>query len=159
LNEGSDNSAVEGKILDLLALVFSTIVISGINIAISGHILGYVLNLDTSGDNHFTIPLPPVLRLEVKGSRVVAGFCAFSLSLLLVGVFLPGLSREVFIERLQATDSRWTAAQSLAAILSVALCVIAGSIKAFAISLFGILAQRKEISESPEERARRLASR
>ena len=84
-----------------LEIVLSTLVISGINIAISGHILGYVLNLDESGDNYFLLPFPPILKLRINGNKVFAGFASFTLSLLIVGCFLPSIAKLIFIENLQ----------------------------------------------------------
>ena len=68
--------------LSALGLLFSVLMLAGINIAISGHLLGFVFNLETSGKEHFTLRIPFVLHLKIKGKQVAAGFAAFSLSLL-----------------------------------------------------------------------------
>ena len=115
-------------VLVILETVLSTLFISGINIIISGHILGYAFGLSTSGKDHFTLYLPPVIRLKVSGKRTFAGFAAFTISLLMVGIFLSEYANQIFIVNLGATESRWTAAQSLAATLSLIFCLLISAV-------------------------------
>ena len=149
------------QVVDVLKIVLSTLVISGINIAISGHILGYVFNLDESGDNYFNLPLRPVLKLRIIGNRVFAGFAAFTISLLIVGFFMPSTAQLIFIERLQATESVWLANQSLAAGISVIGCLVLGAFR----MIYMMIKARKAIqpyemsTPSLQERANNLINK
>ncbi len=138
--------------------LFTTIVISGINILVSGHILGFVLGLGIDGNNHFTIKIPLLLHMQVRGDRVVAGFAAFAVSLLVVGIYMPTVAKLVFIENLQATNEQWTACQGLAAIMGVVGCILLAFVKQLKFSVSTVLSDAQLRPESPEERARKLTS-
>ena len=56
------------QIVDALGLLFSVSMLAGINIAISGHLLGFVFNLEAGGKDHFTLRIPFVLHLK-KGVK------------------------------------------------------------------------------------------
>lgn len=116
-------------ITNALGTVFSILLIAGINIIVSGHLLGFVFDLDEKGDGHFKLPVPPVMNFGVYGNRVIAGFAAFALSFLCVIVFFIDFSIEVFITKLDATLNPLVAAQSLAALISVAVCVFLALIR------------------------------
>ena len=153
-----DESNIAEQVIKVLGLVFSSVVISGINIAISGHILGYVFNFAEEGENHFTLPLPPVLRVRISGNSVFAGFASFTLSLLLVGCLMSEMAVQIFIHQLDATSSKWVACQSLAAGISVILCLVLGGIRWFITDIFNrkrIERMKKDVL-TPEERVRRL---
>jgi hypothetical protein len=125
------------KYLEYLAIIFSTIFISGINIILSGHLLGYVLNLNYESTNSFRLKIPWMLDIKIKGDRVFAGFAAFSISLLIVGIWFTDFANSVFINNLRATDSNWTACQALATSFSLSICLIVGGLK---FSVLGIKA-------------------
>jgi hypothetical protein len=119
------------NIPDRLGVLFSTVFISGINIALSGHLLGYILNLDERGANMFTLKIPFMLTIKIKGNKVIAGFAAFSISLMIVGFWFSDTAALVFMDRLKATESNWTACQALATSISLTFCLVIGGIKFF----------------------------
>jgi hypothetical protein len=123
------SSEVVQKIIDVLSLLLSTIFLSGINIAISGHLLGYVFGLNQDGEDDFTLRIPFMFTIRVKGACVVAGFTAYSLSLAIIGFEFSAAAKRVFIENLSATTSPWNACQGLAAILSVFLCLVCAGVR------------------------------
>lgn len=123
------------KILEYLGIIFSTVFISGINIALSGHLLGYILNLKGSEENKFIMKVPGVLQIKIQGDRVIAGFAAFSVSLIIVGFGFTETAKNVFITNLTATDSVWNACQGLAASISLSFCLVVGAIKFAFISI------------------------
>lgn len=146
------------NIADVLSTVLSTVFISGINIIVSGHILGHIFAFRQTGKNYFTLQVPLMLRLGIRGNRAIAGFAAFTVSLLIVGIFLPDVANRLFIQNMGATDSQWTAIQSLAAAISVVFCLILGALRAIWVSIKSWIQKRKDESAepTPKERARRL---
>ena len=147
----------EAHLVDSLSILLSTVVISGINIAISGQLLGYVLGLNSDASDHFTLRIPYLFRLQAQGRQVAAGFASFSLSLLLVGLELPAVARRVFIDSLQATDKQWIACQGLAAIISVGVCLGLGAMR----TSWSYYSAQVNVIEapSPQERAANLIAR
>ena len=143
------------KLISGLETLFSLLVISGINIVISGHLLGFVFDLDEDKPYYFNIPIPKIFQIGVKGREVIAGFAAFTISLLFVGVFLSDTAREIFIERMEATDSQWTACQSLATGLSVLLCLLLTMIRVVHSQIMIYHDKRPKVP-SLDERAKRL---
>jgi hypothetical protein len=152
-------------VLETLGVVFSTVVISGINIIISGHLLGYVLNFGEGGspsshdvtpgkNNIFQIWFPWLLRLGITGNHVIAGFASFTISLLVVGIFLPRQARQIFIDNLQATDSQWIACQSLAAGLAVFVCVLLSGCRLICLFVGARSAAKRAILQEPSLRER-----
>jgi hypothetical protein len=144
-------------ILELLGIVFSTVFISGMNIVLSGHLLGYVFSLDDRGSNRFTLKVPYILELKIKGDRVIAGFAAFSISLLFVGFFLSDIANTIFMDNLKATENAWTACQALATSISLSVCLISGGIKFFVIGVK--FASSSSIEGNPDERVQKLISK
>jgi hypothetical protein len=128
----STPSSLSAQLVDLLVVVLSAVVISGINIIVSGHILGSILSLRPEGEYYIRIPLPPVLDMRIRGSSVVAGFSAFAISLLAVAAFWIDAAKSMFIAHMQATEKPLTACELLATLVSVLGCVlIATLVKGF----------------------------
>lgn len=144
-------------ILELLGIVFSTVFISGMNIILSGHLLGYVFNLNDHGGNRFTLKVPYILELKIRGDRVIAGFAAFSMSLMLVGFFLTDTAKTIFIDNLKATDNSWTACQALATSISLTVCLLSGGIKFFILGIK--FASASSVEGNPDERVQKLISK
>lgn len=146
------------QLLEIINTILSTAFISGINIIVSGHILGYVFNLKGSKENHFTLQVPFVLKLGIVGNRAFAGFAAFTLSLLLVACCLSDFACKLFIVNLCATDNRWTATQALATSISVVVClsILIGRAIWTCISIWQAKNRRPMDTPSPEERAKSL---
>lgn len=143
------------EIPEYLGLIFSTIFISGINIILSGHLLGYLLNLEDRSENSFRLRLPWMLDIKIQGDKVIAGFAAFSISLLLVGFKLSTIATTIFITNLEATDSQWTACQALATSISLTFCIIVGGIKFLFINIrLGI--KDAAVTEMLDERVNKL---
>src|SRR5262245_9244819 len=101
-----------------LKILLSTVVLSTIGIVVSGHLLGNMLSLSRRGENHLTIKIPHITYMEIKGEEVFAGFAVYFLVLLGIGLICPNYAKAMFIDQLEATDSKWTAAQLLASISS-----------------------------------------
>lgn len=148
-------------VIGLLGTILSTIFLSGVNIILSGHILGSAFNLKTTGSNFFTLNIPNFLYLEVKGDRAIAGFAAFAVSLIFVGIVLSDLAELLFIKNMRATDDKWTAVQSLAASLSVICCLIIGAFKSMVNSFLSWRKSREteETQLTPNERVSSLIGR
>jgi hypothetical protein len=121
------------RLISLMGVVFSTVVLSGINIAVSGQLLGYLFNLGKDGSDHFTMKIPSMLEIKLRGAQVAAGFAAFTVSLLLVGIFLSTAAHRIFVVQLGATENRWIASQALATSLSVTVCLLLGGVKTMVI--------------------------
>src|SRR5579872_6690628 len=111
-----------GGVVDNITMLLSSVILAAINIAVSAHLLTYVLPIDVGGEDFFTIHLPPTFHLSIKGKQVVAGFCSFAISLLIVSTTLARYSQTVFIQNTEATQSKWIAVQLMAALLSVTAC-------------------------------------
>ena len=146
------------NVVEILSTILSTVFISGINIIISGQILGHVFAFSQSGKNHFTLHVPLMLRLGIRGNRAFAGFAAFTISMLIVGIFLPKQANQIFIQNMGATESQWTAIQSLAASISVISCLILCALRSIWVTIRSWFIKRKESSIEPtaEERVRKL---
>lgn len=139
-----------------LKLIFTHVFISGINIAISGHLLSYIFNLNEYGNNRFNIKIPFIFNIEIKGQGVIAGFAAFSLSLIFVGCWHTDLANDIFIENLKATNNIWTASQSLATSFSLTACIFIASIKYMYLN---VRLETVDENGNPEERAKRLTGK
>lgn len=155
----STNPDVLEQITGSLSLLFSVLMLTGINIAISGHLLGFVFNLETSGRDHFTLRIPFILHLKITGRQVAAGFAAFSLPLLVVGLFLHKAANEIFVMSMQATDKQWLACLALAACVSIITCLFLGAIRMIWL-MFDLWREnrKKPPGPSPEERVQKLIS-
>jgi hypothetical protein len=172
------SKSVEESILAALGLVFSIVFLSGINIIISGHLLGYALKL-TSEDreataakkgkpagqhqgNVFTLSIPinvgVKLSLTVRGPQALAGFAAFGISLGIVGFFLSRQADIVFIHNLAATDNHFVACQALATLFSVVLCVVSGGLRLVAdqFYIYSVSQRGRTVEKTPEQRAKDL---
>jgi len=149
------------NLVEILSPILSTVFISGINIIISGHILGYVFDFSQSGKNHFTLRVPLILRLGIRGNRAFAGFAAFTISMLIVGIFLPKQANQIFIQNMGATNSQWTAIQSLAASISVVSCLILCALRSISVNIRSWFNKMKKASIEPtaEERVRKLTEK
>lgn len=144
------------------AIILSTVVISGINIIVSGHLLGYTFgllkeDLDDHKNSWFRIWFPWVLHLGISGHCVYAGFASVAVFILFVGTCMSSTACTVFITNLGATDNKWVACQSLAASLSVLSCLIFASFR----RIYDFCKAIKQTGNSAlalEERATRLVS-
>jgi FtsH-binding integral membrane protein len=144
--------------IEVVGLVLSTAFLSAINIAVSGHLLGYALNLRRPAQAHFTLGVPWVFSVKIRGITVLAGFAAYSLSLLLVGLTLSSVAKTVFIANLEATKSPWTACQAFAGVITVFACLLLASLR-IALDTIQIKTdqrRRETAVETPAERAKRL---
>lgn len=156
-NYASNGVELAKDAVDMLELLFSTLFLSAINIVISGQILGEIFSLPTSGDDYFTLRVPSVMSLKVSGKATRAGFTAFAVSLLIVGVWLPEQATQIFSVNLRATESRWTAALSLAAALSLVSCLFIAGARALFLILRGAFVTRAHKPEpTPDERVKML---
>lgn len=117
------------NMLSLVGAVFSFTLTAGINVIISGHLLGYVFGLKEDEENHFTIRIPPVFKLKATGQKVIAGFIGFAISLLIVMFLLNDLPKHLFIDQYKVTDNSWIALQTMAALVSVPICLILAFIR------------------------------
>jgi hypothetical protein len=139
-----------------ISLIFSTIFLSAINIAVSGHLLGYALGLSEKESDHFTIPIPYILRIKIRGSSVVAGFASLCISLLIVGLFISNVAHIIFINNLNATTSHWTACQLMATSVSVVVSLLIALVRTIIIFLKYSGPNSGEPPETPEERVKNL---
>ena len=158
MGETNPATIIVANIIDKLSTIFSTVSISGINIIISGHILGYLFSFNNSGKNHFTLLVPPILHLGVRGVRTFAGFAAFTISMLVVGYFLPEQATKIVIENMHAPCNQWTATQLLAASLSVVSCLILCAVRSICTIIYLRFSRMKRKAQEPtnEERVRKL---
>ena len=143
-------------IVDIISTILSTVVISGINIIISGHLLGSILRLSTDGKIFFSIRVPLVIHLDVRGKQALAGFAAFTISLFVTGVFFDQLAVEIVIDNMSATQSKWIAVQSFAAALSLAVCLFIGFVRLVGSYIFLARSPPEKPKQSPEERVKQL---
>jgi hypothetical protein len=111
------------KIIELIQIILSAVVICGVNIIVSGHLLGIVLPFKESNENYIRIPLPPVLDIRINGQGAIAGFACFAISLLAVSLFWLDSAKMIFIERMNATDKPLLACELLSTLISVLICV------------------------------------
>lgn len=119
----------ESIIIIKLQTLLSGITIAGINIALSGYLWGSILSLEKSGEDYFHILIPLIFRIRIRGQQVIAGLTAFTVSFLLVGVFLHKATHNIFVINLQCTNNKLIACELLATSLSVVLCAIVLMIK------------------------------
>jgi len=141
---------------DLIAIVLSTVVISGINIIISGHIIGQVFNLSSKGNYYFSIRIPLMIHLGVTGDRALAGFAAFTLSLVITGFFFHQMAVELIINNMSATQDKWIAIQCFAAALSLIVCLFIMLVKIIGSYVILTRLPTQRAPQSREERARHL---
>jgi hypothetical protein len=148
--------ASANTVAEHLTAILSSVFLAAINIGISAHLLTYVLALDGTGDDFFTIQLPETFRLSIRGKQVVAGFCAFGVSLLFVSTVLARFSQTVFIQNTGATESKWTAVELMAALLSLIGCLLLAGIKLMILNV-GLIKARRAAQVDDERRAERIA--
>src|SRR5438874_1818331 len=114
---------------ELISIVLSSVVLASINIVIAGQLLGAAFNLPANeNEGYFNIKIPMVLKIGARGKHATAGFCAFSVSLMIVAAFFSGLAREMFIDNVKATDSQWTASLLFAGIVSLIGSLVIGGL-------------------------------
>ncbi len=160
-----DPLRIAEKITEVVAAILSTAFLSGINIVVSGHLLGYALSISgeeeaTNDGNVFWLRIPYIFSIRVRGALVVAGFTAYSVSLALTGTILPKYAKLIFIDNLNATTSQWNACQGLAALVSVVFCLMLAAFR-----LLFDLWRAKELTntrkvevDTPEARVKKLVS-
>jgi hypothetical protein len=141
-------------IITRLQILLSGIIIAGINIILSGYLWGSILSLEKNGEDYFYIPIPPILGLKIRGQQVIAGLTAFTISLLLVGIFLHNAAHHIFITNLQCTNNQLLACELLATSLSVVLCAFVLMVKS--LMIYYKLMNIKESFISDEQLVRTL---
>ncbi len=149
------------KLIKFFGAVFSTVIISGINVVVSGHLLGYILNLEEKdGDkNYFGVSIPPFIKARAKGTRAIAGLAAFGVSIVIVGLFLSNQARDIFIVNMAATKSQWTACQALATSISLTFCILLAFIKVTWLKVWLVVNARDEKRpDPPRKRAENLTA-
>lgn len=119
----------EVDIISVLTLILSVTVTAAINIIVSGHLLGYAFSLAEDDNNHFTINIPFVIYIKLKGKKVIAGFVGFAISLLIVILFFSDMPRQIFIDKYAVTCDSWSALQAMAALISVPICLVIALIR------------------------------
>jgi len=140
------------KLSKFFGAIFSTVIISGINVVVSGHLLGYILDLEEKdGDNnYFGVSIPPFIKAKAKGARAIAGLAAFGVSIVIVGLFLSNQARDIFIVNMAATKSQWTACQALATSISLTFCIILAFVKVVCLKVWVVFKSQDE--KGPEIR-------
>lgn len=141
---------------DVILFLLSSAAISGINIIASGQLLGFILGLTPDGTDHFTIRIPLIFHLELRGRSVTAGFAAFAISLFVVGYFLSDITKKVFIDNLEAATTKFTASQMMATTLSVSICVLVAGVRHVSWQRAEAFRSRASTGPSEDQRVKNL---
>lgn len=117
-------SEISNTATKIVGCIFSWGVIACINIGISGYLWGEILSLNKDGDDYFKVLIPRMFKLKITGQQVIAGFAAFTISLLFVGLFLHKIASNIFIDNLEITKNKTIACHLLATSSSVIFCIL-----------------------------------